>query len=112
MVTRSRTPRAIWSRSPITSKEAYRQGAEGIVEDRVARFLPWGFRVEDVSAEASVFLAAEDTVFPPSRADDWIRRLPRARVTRWPDVGHLGIVKRWDEVLATIHPERCSTRTR
>lgn len=92
--------------------EAYRQGGEGVVEDRVARFLPWGFRVEDIAVETTIFLADEDTVFPPSRADDWIRRLPRARVTRWADVGHLGVVKRWDEVLAAIHPERCSPRAR
>jgi pimeloyl-ACP methyl ester carboxylesterase len=92
--------------------EAYRQGGEGVVEDRVARFLPWGFRLEDIAVETSVFLADEDTVFPPSRADDWIRRLPCARVTRWTGAGHLGVVKHWDEVLAAIHPERCSTRAR
>jgi pimeloyl-ACP methyl ester carboxylesterase len=94
------------------AREAYRQGAEGVVSDRVARFLPWGFRIEDLAMDVNLFLAAEDAVFPPSRADDWIRRLPRPRVHRWPDVGHLGVVKRWDEVLAAIHPERCSPRTR
>jgi pimeloyl-ACP methyl ester carboxylesterase len=30
----------------------------------------------------------------------------------WPDAGHLGVVKYWNEELAAIHPERCSPRTR
>jgi pimeloyl-ACP methyl ester carboxylesterase len=94
------------------AREAYRQGAEGVVEDRVARFLPWGFRVEDLTMDVNLFLAAEDTVFPPSRADDWIHRLARPIVTLWPDVGHLGVARRWGEVVAAIHPERCSPRAR
>ncbi|MEP7119641.1 MAG: alpha/beta hydrolase [Byssovorax sp.] len=94
------------------AREAYRQGAEGVVSDRIARFLPWGFRIEDLAMEVNLFLAAEDAVFPPSRADDWIHRLPRARVICWPDAGHLGLAKHWGEVLASIHPERCSPRTR
>lgn len=52
------------------AQEAYRQGAEGVASDRVARFLPWGFRIEDLAMDVNLFLAAEDTVFPPSRADD------------------------------------------
>ena len=52
------------------AREAYRQGAEGVVEDRVARFLPWGFRIEDITIELDLFVADEDAVFPPSRADD------------------------------------------
>ncbi len=44
--------------------------------------------------------------------DDWIRRLARPIVTLWPDVGHLGVARRWVEVVAAIHPERCSPRTR
>ena len=36
----------------------------------------------------------------------------RPIVAVWPDVGHLGVARCWDEVLAAIHPQRCSLRSR
>ena len=38
-----------------------------------------------------------------------VRLVPRSTLTVWPDVGHMGIVRYWDSVLATALGEdrRC-----
>ena len=79
--------------------EALVQAVEGIASDLVAMWLDWGFRLAAVSTPTTVFDAALDR----HNHDDarcYASCIPAATLVVWPDVGHLGIVPRWGEVLA------------
>ncbi len=81
--------------------EALAQGAEGIASDLVAMWLDWGFRLADVATPATVFQAAEDR-HNHEDARCYASRIPDAMLVVWEGIGHLGIVPRWGEVLATL----------
>jgi len=77
---------------------ALRQGARGIAEDLVAMWLDWEFRLADLTTPTHVWHAALD---PHNDADTaaYAAGIPGAERTVWPDAGHLGIVRYWDEVI-------------
>jgi pimeloyl-ACP methyl ester carboxylesterase len=78
--------------------EALTQGAEGIASDLVAMWLDWGFRLPDVDVPTAVFQAALDG-HNHEDARCYASRIPDAALVVWNDVGHLGIVAKWAEVL-------------
>jgi pimeloyl-ACP methyl ester carboxylesterase len=79
--------------------EALVQGAEGIASDLVAMWLDWGFRLPAVAVPTTVFQAALDR-HNHEDARCYASRIPAASLVVWDDVGHLGIVAKWGEVLA------------
>jgi pimeloyl-ACP methyl ester carboxylesterase len=81
--------------------EALVQGAEGIASDLVAMWLDWGFRLSAVGAPTNVFQAALDR-HNHEDARCYASRIPDATLVVWEGVGHLGVVPRWGEVLATL----------
>ena len=81
--------------------EALVQGAEGIASDLVAMWLDWGFRLAAVDTPTTVFQAALDR-HNHEDARCYASQIPDATLVVWEDVGHLGIVPRWGEVLATL----------
>jgi pimeloyl-ACP methyl ester carboxylesterase len=80
--------------------EAFAQGAEGIASDLVAMWLDWGFRLPDVAVATTVFQGAHDR-HNHEDASVYAARIPQASLVVWDDVGHLGIVPKWAEVLAS-----------
>jgi pimeloyl-ACP methyl ester carboxylesterase len=78
--------------------EAFAQGAEGIASDLVAMWLDWGFRLPAVAVPTAVFQAALDA-HNHEDARCYASRIPGASLVVWDDVGHLGIVAKWGEVL-------------
>ncbi|HZJ26574.1 MAG TPA: alpha/beta hydrolase [Acidimicrobiia bacterium] len=76
-------------------------GAGGMADDLCALWRPWGFALDDVPPGVRVFHGAED-----HRAEDDFEHLRHhlrgAVATVWPDEGHLGIVRRFVEVLASV----------
>jgi pimeloyl-ACP methyl ester carboxylesterase len=81
--------------------EALVQGAEGIASDLVAMWLDWGFRLAAVDTPTTVFQAALDR-HNHEDARCYAAQIPDAALVVWEGVGHLGIVPRWGEVLATL----------
>jgi pimeloyl-ACP methyl ester carboxylesterase len=81
--------------------EALVQGAEGIASDLVAMWLDWGFRLAAVATPTTVFQAALDR-HNHEDARCYASQIPDAALVVWEGVGHLGIVPRWGEVLATL----------
>jgi pimeloyl-ACP methyl ester carboxylesterase len=79
--------------------EAFVQGAEGIASDLVAMWLDWGFRLSAVTVPTTVFLGAHDR-HNHEDARCYASRIAGASLVVWEDVGHLGIVTKWGEVLA------------
>ena len=78
--------------------EALAQGAEGIASDLVAMWLDWGFRLPAVTAPTTVFQGALDA-HNHEDARTYASGIPDASLVVWKDVGHLGIVAKWSEVL-------------
>jgi pimeloyl-ACP methyl ester carboxylesterase len=76
-------------------------GTECIVADLLAMWLPWGFALSDVSVPTTVFHAALDA-HNEADARTYAAQIPEAELRIWPDAGHLGILGRWPEVLASV----------
>ncbi len=78
---------------------AVAQGSAGVEDDLTAMWLPWGFALSEISVPTFVFQGALD---PDNAADarTYAAKIPNARLTMWPDGGHLAIVANWSHVLA------------
>jgi pimeloyl-ACP methyl ester carboxylesterase len=83
--------------------EALRPGAGGIADDLVALWMPWGFRIADLPPGVRLWHGAQDR-----RAEPDFRylaaTLPDCAAQVWPDVGHLGVLRHWQEVLESVAP--------
>ncbi|MGH9030963.1 MAG: alpha/beta fold hydrolase [Acidimicrobiia bacterium] len=80
--------------------EALRSGAAGFADDMVTLWLPWGFPVGAVPRGVRIWHGAHDTRAAPD-FEYLAGALPGATPTIWPDDGHYGVVRHWDEVLGT-----------
>jgi pimeloyl-ACP methyl ester carboxylesterase len=56
--------------------EAFRTGADGILDDYLALYRPWGFGLATVSCPTTVMVAEEDTSVPPAHGRWLAERLP------------------------------------
>ena len=83
-------------------KEGVKQGAIGAATDWVALLAPWGFTLEQVEPAVDVFHGAQDPGVDLAGAERVAASLPNATLTVWPDAGHFGPAKHWDEVLAAV----------
>jgi pimeloyl-ACP methyl ester carboxylesterase len=83
-------------------REAVRQGAEAMSPQFVAQVAPWGFRLEDISMPVHVWAGANDAITPPEQMRRVAKRIPQHTFTVWDDVGHAGIAKHLDQVLAEL----------
>jgi pimeloyl-ACP methyl ester carboxylesterase len=81
--------------------EALVQGADGIASDLVAMWLDWGFRLSAVGTPTTVFQGGLDR-HNHEDARCYASQIPGATLVVWEGVGHLGVVPRWGEVLATL----------
>jgi pimeloyl-ACP methyl ester carboxylesterase len=83
-------------------REAVRQGADAMSPQFVAQVAPWGFRLEDITMAVHVWAGANDAITPPEQMLRVAERIPQHTFTVWDDVGHAGIAKHLDEVLAEL----------
>jgi pimeloyl-ACP methyl ester carboxylesterase len=83
--------------------EALRPGAAGMADDLVALWMEWGFRIADVRPGVRISHGAEDTRGEPDFRY-LAATLTDCEAQLWPDVGHLGVLRHWLEVLDTITP--------
>ena len=81
--------------------EALRPGPAGIASDLVSMWLPWGFALSDVRVATTVFHGALDR-HNEADARTYAAQIPEARLTVWPEAGHLGILAHWPEVLHIV----------
>jgi pimeloyl-ACP methyl ester carboxylesterase len=81
--------------------EAFRTSGQGMADDLVALWRPWGFAVAEAPPGAWLCHGAEDTRAEPDFR--WFAvTLPSAVPRIWPDQGHFGIVARWPDVLESV----------
>jgi pimeloyl-ACP methyl ester carboxylesterase len=78
--------------------ESVRQGPEAFAWEAIDVFLPWGFRLADITIEVDVFYGQQDAWVERRHIDFIVNTLPHARLTVWSDTGH-GVGHHWGEVL-------------
>ncbi len=71
----------------------------GAVEEYHAFVAPWGFAPEEVPVPVVLHHGDADQLVPPAWAEELARRIPDARVRRYPGEGHFIVVTRRAEVL-------------
>ncbi|MCU1459394.1 MAG: alpha/beta hydrolase fold protein [Actinomycetia bacterium] len=83
------------------AEEGLRVGAGGMADDMITWWRPWGFALADLPPGAQVWHGAHDLRAAPD-IDTYARELRGARVTRWADDGHFGVLAHWPEVLGAF----------
>lgn len=84
-----------------SARESVRQGVEGMVSDRLAQLLEWGFRLADVPADVTFFHAEKDVIEDAGDVELVTGKIRGATVRTWRSAGHLGIMRHWRDVLET-----------
>ncbi len=83
-------------------RESYRQGLNAVRWELISVLLPWGFRLADIPICVHVWHAGQDPWVTQADVDFTASTIPDCRLAIWPDSGHLGFVKHWDEILQTL----------
>lgn len=83
-------------------RETWRQGLDAIKWELIKVFLPWGFRLADISIPVSIWHGNQDPWVTQEHIDFQASTIPKCSVLIWPDCGHLGFVKHWDEILEAV----------
>ena len=84
--------------------EALRPGAEGFADDMVTLWLPWGFPLAGLPPGIRVWHGARDTRAGPD-FEHLTATLPACVATVWPEDGHYGVLRHWDEILDALEPD-------
>jgi len=87
------------------TREALRQGIDGYKWESLDIFLPWGFRLSEISVSVTIWYGLQDARFQGHglELEKWVEaRIPACTVVTWDDAGHMGIVKHWGTVLDRI----------
>jgi pimeloyl-ACP methyl ester carboxylesterase len=82
--------------------EALRQGSAGGAWERVIAFEPFPISLEGLSVDVHLWHGRLDVIAPLAPAELLASRIPKCRVTLWPDEGHIAIARHWDEILEAL----------
>lgn len=83
-------------------QESVRQGMEGFRWEMIDAYLPWGFRLDTIPMQVHLWHGEQDQGVTKAQVDFTAQRIPDCVLATWPDAGHLGMAKHWDEILATL----------
>ena len=86
-------------------KEGYRRGWQGPASDDIAIFSRWHFRPQDISTRVDIWHGGLDRNIPLDQARYNHEKIPNSHLTVWPELGHLGILAKWREVLNALITE-------
>jgi pimeloyl-ACP methyl ester carboxylesterase len=82
--------------------EACRSGVRGFAwEVRIVAW-PWGFRLEDIAIPVHIWHGDLDNSTPLAMAQCMAQAIPDAQLTVLPGEGHLFLLSRWREILASL----------
>ena len=84
------------------TREAFRQGLDAYKWELVKVYLPWGFRLADIEFPVRIWHGRQDPWVTDADIDFQVSTIPRNSLTVWPESGHLGFVKHWDELMGTL----------
>lgn len=90
-------------------KEAFRQGVRGPADDAIILYRAWGFEVGEIDMTVHMFHGEQDQFAPFSHAEYLHKQIPQSRLYRYPEEGHLFLVKLFGEVFEQVsQPEPAS----
>ena len=84
--------------------EAFRQGTRGAVQEARICFTAWGFDPATIKVPVHVWHGETDTNVPVAMARRIADLVPGARLTIYPQEGHLFVASHWDEIISTLVP--------
>ncbi len=64
--------------------------------------LPWGFRLDEIPLRVHLWHGEQDHRVSAEYAEFIRDQIPDCMLTTWPDSGHMGMAKHWDQVLAAL----------
>lgn len=79
-----------------------RQGWDALGWELIKSFLPWGFRLADISIPVTIWHGSQDPWVTQAQIDFQANTIPNSSLTVWTDCGHLGFVKHWKEILDAV----------
>jgi pimeloyl-ACP methyl ester carboxylesterase len=85
-----------------TSERRGGRGLDAIKWELIDVFQPWGFRLADISIPVTIWHGSQDPRVKQEYIDFQAATIPNCSVVIWPDSGHLGFVKHWDEILEAV----------
>jgi Predicted hydrolases or acyltransferases (alpha/beta hydrolase superfamily) len=83
-------------------RETWRQGLDAIKWELIDVFLPWGFRLADISIPVNIWHGSQDPWVKQEHIDFQASTIPKCSLVTWPDSGHLGFVKHWNDILEAV----------
>jgi pimeloyl-ACP methyl ester carboxylesterase len=83
-------------------REGYCQGWEGPATDDTVIFSPWAFPLNQISTRVYIWHGEMDQNISPNQARYNQNNIPNSRLTIWPELGHLGLLSKWREVLNVL----------
>jgi pimeloyl-ACP methyl ester carboxylesterase len=84
------------------TRDSFRNGSAGAVDDLRMLARPWGFRLEDVRTHVDLFHGEQDVNVPVAVARRVVAALPDCEARFYPELGHLVAASRTSEVLACV----------
>jgi pimeloyl-ACP methyl ester carboxylesterase len=82
--------------------EGARQGVAGFVDDWIATVRPWGFALESIDRDVSLWWGDADRLTTREHTDRLASTLPRAKLTIYPGEGHNIALTHWAEILGAL----------
>lgn len=83
-------------------REAFREGARGAALENSILTRAWDFRLHDIVVPVHIWQGGADRNVPAAHARRMAEAIPNATLHFYADEGHMLIVDRIDEILATI----------
>lgn len=83
-------------------RETWRQGLDAVKWELIDVFLPWGFRLADISIPVSIWHGRQDPWVQQSDIDFQASTIAKSSVVTWADSGHLAFVKHWTEIIEGV----------
>jgi pimeloyl-ACP methyl ester carboxylesterase len=84
------------------SAEAVPPDARGYAQDVINQARPWPFPLEEIRRPVDVWHPSDDTSVPVAVAEHFERTIPRARIHRIPDAGHLWHIEHFATVVHRV----------
>jgi pimeloyl-ACP methyl ester carboxylesterase len=83
-------------------REGFRQGSRGWLDDWVATFEDWGFRLADVTRPVAVWRGDEDRLSTATDSERLAGSLPAATLRTVPGGGHSLATTHWRPILDSV----------
>jgi len=83
-------------------REAFRQGVAAYAQDIVVQGRPWALDLQAIVAPVLIHHGDADTMTPSAHSRRTAELIPGARLTIWPDEGHISLITKIPEIASEL----------